>query len=89
MLDRVKKADMALYLHYTEVDLDAGMAALSGQDYLGSDYFHVLSNTDSLGLTVAPRKAMIDLRTMEVVALDLPLVRSYSVEEMIKACEEL
>lgn len=89
MLDRVKKADMALYLHFTEVDLDVGMKVVSGEEYLNADYFHVLSNTDSLGLAVAPRKILIDLRTMKVVALDLPLVRGYSIEEMIEACEKL
>lgn len=89
MLDRVKKADMALYLHFTEVDLDVGIGVVSGGDYLDSDYFHVLSNTDSLGMSVAPRKILIDLRTMKVAALDLPLVRSYTIEEMIQACEEL
>lgn len=89
LLDRVKKADMALYLHFTEVDLDVGMKIVSGEDYLDANYFHVLSNTDSLGLAIAPRKALIDLRTMKIVALDLPLSRSYSIEEMIEACEKL
>lgn len=89
MLDRVKKADMALYLHFTEVDLDVGIKVISGEDYLNADYFHVLSNTDSLEMAVAPRKILVDLRTMKVVALDLPLVRGYTIEEMIQACEDL
>lgn len=78
---------MALYLHYTETDLESGFAAVSGNKYLGSTYFHVLTNEDSLGITIAPRKAAIDLRTMKVLALDLPLVRGYTMEEMVKVCE--
>lgn len=88
-MDKIKAADMAVFVHMTETLLKEAFETVSGDKYLGSDYFHVLSNEDPHGFVAAPRKALIDLRTMKIVALDVFLGKKYSLEEMIKTCEGL
>lgn len=88
-MDKIKAADMAVFVHMTETDLETGFNTISSDKYLGTDYFQVLSNQDKHGFLAAPRKALIDLRTMNVVVLDGMLGDKHSISEMIETCESL
>lgn len=80
---------MAIFVHMTETDLDTAFEMISSTKYLGDDYFQLLSNKDPHGFLAAPRKALIDLRTMQVIALDAVLGKRYSLEELIDKCKSL
>lgn len=80
---------MAILVHMTETELETAFELVSSDKYLGNNYFQVLSNKDPHGFIAAPRKALIDLRTMQVVALDAILGKSYTLEELIEKCTAL
>lgn len=88
-MERIKTADMAIFVSFTETSLDEALEIVSGADFLGSKHIQFLSNQDPLALTIAPRKLLLDLRTMKVEALDLPLVRYHTIESMIDRCNNL
>lgn len=87
-MQQIKDAEMAVFAFMTETSLDEAFEVLSSEKYLGSDYLQVLSNEDPLNFVAAPRKALVDLRTMKVLALDVFLGKKYEISELIQLCKE-
>lgn len=87
-MQQIKDADMAVFAFMTEASLDKAFDVLSSEKYLGSDYLQVLSNEDPLNFVAAPRKALVDLRTMKVLALDVFLGKKYEISELIQLCND-
>lgn len=88
-MDRIKAADMAVFVNFTETSLDDALSMVTSSDFLGSKHIQFFSNQDQLSLTIAPRKMLLDLRTMKVLALDLPLVRHYEIGSLVDVCNSI
>lgn len=89
-LDKMKQADIALYLMFSIMEIEEGIDHVATKRYLGTKKgIYMFSDEDVHDFIASPRKAVIDLRTMKIVKLD-PLVGDrMSFETVLKTCAEL
>lgn len=85
----LRRANIAVYAIYSEVNLDRGMKLM--EKYLGTRP-DMYSNSSELSLEFAPMKILVKLDTMEIINLDRtekgePVV--FHVQEAVEACEKL
>lgn len=88
-MDKLRENGFALYAIYTDIGLDDGFSLM--QKYLGHKP-DMYSNKTTLNFEFAPQKALVNLKTMELMALESYSAggfKTFSVEDAIELCSKL
>lgn len=89
-LDKLMAADIPLYLMFSISELEEGIDHIATKRYLGTKKgIYMFGDQDVHDFIAAPRKAVIDLRTMKIVKLDPLIGETMSFDTVLETCATL